>query len=179
MRRTSRRRARFHKIERSLSSPIHSTPKTAIVLAAGLGTRMRPLTDRWPKALVKVSGRPLIDHALDRLAAADVSSVVVNLHHFADQLETHLASRKRPRVIFSDERKQILGTGGGIAKALLQLGAAPFFLLNSDSMWLEGATPNLARLARAFDPGRMDTLLLLSPAAATVGYDGNGDYFMG
>jgi N-acetyl-alpha-D-muramate 1-phosphate uridylyltransferase len=161
-----------------LSAPIHSTPKTAIVLAAGLGARMRPLTDRRPKALVEVMGRPLIDYALDRLAAADISTAVVNLHHFADQLEAHLASRTRPKVIFSDEREQLLSTGGGVAKALSQLEAAPFFLLNSDSLWLEGKTSNLARLGHAFDAGRMDALLLLAPAATTIGYDGSGDYFM-
>lgn len=160
-----------------MSNPIHSAPKTAIVLAAGLGTRMRPLTDSRPKALIEVMGRPLIDHVLDRLAAADVTAVIVNLHHFADQLEAHLASRKRPNVIFSDERERLLGTGGGIAKALSQLGTAPFFLLNSDSLWLEGATSNLVRLGRAFDAKHMDALLLLAPAAATIGYDGNGDYF--
>jgi N-acetyl-alpha-D-muramate 1-phosphate uridylyltransferase len=161
-----------------LSSPIHPIPKTAIVLAAGLGTRMRPLTDRRPKALVEVMGRPLIDHVLDRLEAADVTTAIVNLHHFADLIETHLASRKRPRVIFSDEREKLLGTGGGIAKALSVLGATSFFLLNSDSLWLEGKTSNLARLGRAFDAGRMDALLLLAPVATTIGYDGNGDYFM-
>ena len=134
-----------------------------MVLAAGLGTRMRPLTDSRPKALVEVMGRSLLDHALDRLAAADVNLAVVNLHHFADQIEAHLSSRKQPKVIFSDEREGLLSTGGGVAKALSQLGAAPFFLLNSDSLWIEGATPNLARLGRAFDAGRMDALLLLRP----------------
>jgi N-acetyl-alpha-D-muramate 1-phosphate uridylyltransferase len=153
-------------------------PKTAIVLAAGLGMRMRPLTDTRPKALVEVMGRPLIDHALDRLAAADVNLAVVNLHHFADQIEAHLASRKRPKVIFSDEREGLLNTGGGVAKALSQLGTAPFFLLNSDSLWIEGVTPNLSRLGQAFDAGRMDVLLLLAPAATAVGYEGGGDYFM-
>jgi N-acetyl-alpha-D-muramate 1-phosphate uridylyltransferase len=103
---------------------------------------------------------------------------IVNLHHFADQLEAHLAARRQPKMIFSDERERLLGTGGGVAKALSQLGAAPFFLLNSDSLWIEGATPNLARLGRAFDAGRMDGLLLLAAAAATIGYDGSGDYFM-
>ena len=153
-------------------------PKTAMVLAAGLGTRMRPLTDSRPKALVEVMGRSLLDHALDRLAAAKVDLAVVNLHHFADQIEAHLSSRKQPKVIFSDEREGLLNTGGGVAKALSQLGAAPFFLLNSDSLWIEGATPNLARLGEAFDAGRMDALLLLAPAAAAIGYDGRGDYFM-
>jgi MurNAc alpha-1-phosphate uridylyltransferase len=153
-------------------------PKTAIVLAAGLGVRMRPLTDTRPKALVEVMGRSLIDHALDRLAAADVNLAVVNLHHFAGQIEAHLALRKRPKVIFSDEREGLLNTGGGVAKALSQLGTAPFFLLNSDSLWIEGATPNLARLGQAFDAGRMDALLLLAPAATAIGYEGSGDYFM-
>jgi MurNAc alpha-1-phosphate uridylyltransferase len=153
-------------------------PKTAIVLAAGLGTRMRPLTDRRPKALVEVMGRPLIDHVLDRLEAADVSLAIVNLHHFADQIEAHLASRKRPKVIFSDEREKLLGTGGGIARALSEIGETPFLLLNSDSLWIEGAASNLARLGSTFDAGRMDALLLLAPAATTIGYDGSGDYFM-
>jgi N-acetyl-alpha-D-muramate 1-phosphate uridylyltransferase len=152
-------------------------PKSAIVLAAGLGTRMRPLTDQRPKALVEVMGRPLIDYAFDRLAVADASPVVVNIHHFADQIEAHLAVRKQPRVILSDERAQLLGTGGGIAKALPALGGAPFFLLNSDSLWLE-KTSNLLRLAQAFDEKRMDALLLLATVETTVGYDGNGDYFM-
>jgi N-acetyl-alpha-D-muramate 1-phosphate uridylyltransferase len=153
-------------------------PKTAIVLAAGLGMRMRPLTDTRPKALVEVMGRSLIDHALDRLAAAEVSVAVVNLHHFADQIEAHLARRTRPKLIFSDEREGLLNTGGGAAKALSQLGTAPFFLLNSDSLWIEGATPNLARLGQAFDAGRMDALLLLAPTVTAIGYDGSGDYFM-
>jgi len=161
-----------------LSRPTNSIPKRAIVLAAGLGTRMRPLTDDRPKALVEIAGRPLIDHALDRLAAAGVSPAIVNLHHFADRLEAHLAARQRPKVIVSDERREILGTGGGIAKALPQLRGEPFFLLNSDSLWLEGKASNLARLGRAFDGGRMGALLLVAAAADAIGYDGRGDYFM-
>jgi MurNAc alpha-1-phosphate uridylyltransferase len=149
-----------------------------MVLAAGLGMRMRPLTDTRPKALVEVMGRSLIDHALDRLAAAEVNLAVVNLHHFADQIEAHLVRRTRPKLIFSDEREGLLNTGGGTAKALSQLGTAPFFLLNSDSLWIEGATPNLARLGQAFDAGRMDALLLLAPTVTAIGYDGRGDYFM-
>jgi MurNAc alpha-1-phosphate uridylyltransferase len=153
-------------------------PKRAMVLAAGLGARMRPLTDGRPKALVEVMGRPLIDHALDRLAAAGVSPAVVNLHHFADQLEAHLTKRTAPRIVISDERKELLNTGGGIARALLQLGEAPFFLLNSDSFWVEGDASNLTRLADRFDGRRMDALLLLAPVAAAIGYEGNGDYFV-
>ena len=150
----------------------------AIVLAAGLGTRMRPLTDARPKALVRVMGRPLIDYALDRLADAGVGSAVVNVHHFAEQLQAHLAARRQPQVIVSDERGELLGTGGGIARALPLLGEAPFFLLNSDSLWLETGDSNLARLGRAFNAGRMDALLLLASAAATTGYDERGDYFL-
>src|SRR5262249_48994773 len=127
---------------------------------------------------VEVMGRPLIDHALDRLAAAGVSPAVVNLHHFADQLQAHLTRRGAPKIIISDERKELLNTGGGIARALLQLGEAPFFLLNSDSFWVEGNASNLTRLADRFDAKRMDALLLLAPIAAAIGYEGNGDYFL-
>jgi len=152
--------------------------KTAMVLSAGIGARMQPLTDTKPKALVEVMGRALIDHNLDRLAAAGIPSAVVNLHHFADQLEAHLAMRSRPKIILSDERHQLLDTGGGIANALPHLGDAPFWLLNSDSLWLEGPISNLTRLAQKFDPKRMDVLLLLAPTARAVGYEGRADYFM-
>jgi len=153
-------------------------PKRAMVLAAGLGVRMRPLTDGKPKALVEVMGRPLIDHALDRLAAAGVSPAIVNLHHFADLLEAHLAKRVAPKIIISDERAALLNTGGAIARALSTLGEAPFFLLNSDSFWVEGNASNLSRLADTFDATQMDGLLLLAPLAAAIGYEGNGDYFI-
>ncbi len=153
-------------------------PKIAMVLAAGIGKRMRPLTDARPKPLVEVAGRALIDHNLDRLASAGVSTAVVNLHHFADMLEAHLKTRTAPTIAFSDERSLLLDTGGGIAKALPLLGDAPFYLVNSDSLWLE-KNSNLARLARAFDPARMDALLLLARAENTVGYEGRGDYFPG
>jgi MurNAc alpha-1-phosphate uridylyltransferase len=148
-----------------------------MVLAAGIGKRMRPLTDDKPKPLVMVAGKTLIDHNLDRLAAAGVSSAVVNLHHFADLLEAHLKRRAAPKIILSDERKLLLETGGGIAKALPLLGDAPFFLVNSDSLWLE-TKPNLAELAQKFDPARMDALLLLAGAKNTTGYEGKGDYFI-
>jgi len=149
-----------------------------MVLAAGIGTRMRPLTDNKPKPLVEVMGRPLIDHNLDRLAAAGVSTSVVNLHHFADKLESHLANRKNPKIVFSDERKQLLDTGGGISNALPLLGDAPFLLINSDSLWLEKETRNFALLAQTFDLKIMDALLLLTPAVNAAGYEGKGDYFM-
>lgn len=154
------------------------TPRRAMVLAAGFGTRMRPLTDARPKPLVEVAGRPLIDHVLDRLAAAGVESAVVNIHHFAELMEAHLKERTRPRIVLSDERGLLLGTGGGVVKALLQLGDAPFFHLNSDTIWVDGARPNLTRLAEAFDPARMDALLLLAPASGSIGYAGPGDFIM-
>jgi MurNAc alpha-1-phosphate uridylyltransferase len=151
---------------------------TAMVLAAGLGVRMRPLTADRPKALVEVLGKPLIDHGLDRLAGAGVETAVVNVHHFADLLEAHLRSRRRPKIAISDERALLLETGGGIARALPRLGEGPFFLVNSDSIWLDGATGNLSRLARAFDPRTMDALLLLAPTAGAIGFAGRGDYAM-
>ena len=153
-------------------------PKCAIVLAAGLGTRMRPYNGAIPKPLVAVGGKPLIDYALDRLAEAGVERAVVNVHHLADALERHLASRKEPQIVISDERGTLLGTGGGIAKALPQLADAPFFLVNSDTLWLDGVKPNFARLADAFDAGKMDALLLLAPTAGSIGYEGSGDYAM-
>jgi len=154
------------------------TPRRAMVLAAGFGTRMRPLTDTRPKPLVEVAGRPLIDHVLDRLAAAGVDRVVVNIHHFAELMESHLKWRARPRIVLSDERGQLLGTGGGVVRVLPQLGSAPFFHINSDTIWIDGARPNLTRLAEAFDPARMDALLLLAPAAGSIGYAGRGDFVM-
>src|ERR1700686_3379677 len=109
-----------------------ATPKTAMVLAAGFGTRMRPLTDKMPKPLVKVAGKALLDHVLDRLSEAGVERAVVNVHHLADQIERHLAARKRPQIMISDERSELLDTGGAVVKALPQLGGAPFFHINSD-----------------------------------------------
>ena len=152
------------------------TPKSAMVLSAGLGTRMRPLTERMPKPLVEVGGKPLIDHVLDRLAEAGVERAVINVHHFAEQLERHLAPRKTPRIVISDERGVLLGTGGAVVKALPQLGAAPFFHINSDTLWIDGVRPNLARLAETFDPAVMDALLLLAPTTGSIGYAGRGDF---
>jgi len=153
-------------------------PKTAMVLAAGLGVRMRPLTDTMPKPLVKVAGRALIDHVLDRLADAGVERAVVNVHHFAEQIVAHVAARKRPQITISDERGVLLDTGGGVVKALPLLGGAPFYHLNADTIWIDGVTPNLARLAEAFDPAAMDALLLLAPAAGSIGYAGRGDFLI-
>ena len=153
-----------------------TTPKNAMVLSAGLGTRMRPLTERMPKPLVEVGGKPLIDHVLDRLAAAGVERVVVNVHHFAEQLERHLAGRSKPEITISDERGLLLGTGGAVVKALPLLGEAPFFHVNSDSIWIDGVKPNLVRLAEGFDPAAMDALLLLAPTTGSIGYAGRGDF---
>jgi MurNAc alpha-1-phosphate uridylyltransferase len=155
-----------------------TAPRRAMVLAAGLGTRMRPFNGEIPKPLVQVGGKALVDYVLDRLAAAGVECAVVNVHHLADQIEQHLAARRRPQIVISDERKKLLGTGGGIAKALPELGAAPFFLVNSDTIWIEGVKPNLTRLAAAFASDRMDALLLLAPTATSIGYSGRGDFAM-
>jgi N-acetyl-alpha-D-muramate 1-phosphate uridylyltransferase len=153
-------------------------PTSVMVLAAGLGTRMRPYNGHIPKPLVEIGGKSLIDYSLDRLADAGVERAVVNVHHLADAVERHLAARKRPRIIISDERAGLLGTGGGIAKALPQLGGAPFFLVNSDTVWLDGVKPNFVRLADAFDPATMDALLLMAPTAGSIGYAGRGDFAM-
>jgi len=153
-------------------------PRRAMVLAAGLGTRMRPLTDTIPKPLVKVDGRPLIDYVLDRLADVGVERAVVNVHHFADQMQQYLTRRDRPQIVISDERGLLLGTGGGVKKALPELGNAPFFHINSDTIWIDGVKPNLARLAETFDPATMDALLLLATTAGSIGYSGRGDFSM-
>lgn len=153
-------------------------PTTAMVLAAGLGVRMRPLTDKMPKPLVPVAGKPLLDHVLDKIAEVGVETAVVNVHYLPDQIIAHVADRKHPRVMISDERDVILGTGGAVVKALPLLGPKPFFHLNADTMWIDGVRPNLARLAEAFDPARMDILLLLAPTATSIGYEGSGDYAM-
>ncbi len=153
-------------------------PRSAMVLAAGLGPRMRPLTDRLPKPLVEVGGKALIDHVLDKLAVAGVELAVVNVHHMADTIERHLEARAQPRIVISDERELLLDTGGGVCNALAALGNAPFFHVNSDTIWIDGAHSNLARLAAAFDPAVMDALLLLAPTASSIGYAGRGDFSM-
>ena len=155
-----------------------SIPRTAMVLAAGLGTRMRPLTDTRPKPLIAVAGKALLDHVLDRLADAGVERAVVNVHYLAEQIIAHTAGRPKPRVAISDERGLLLGTGAGVVKALPELGPAPFFHINSDTIWIDGVTPNLTRLAQAFDVASMDALLLLAPTTGSIGYAGRGDYGM-
>lgn len=149
-----------------------------MVFAAGLGTRMRPITDSIPKPLVKVGGRAMIDHALDRLAQAGVERAVVNVHWLADQIEAHVASRAAPRIIVSDEREKLLDQGGGIVKALPHLGSDPFFICNTDAFWLEGPRSNLRQMAQAWDPEKMDVLLLVAATTASVGVDWPGDFTM-
>ncbi len=151
-------------------------PRKAIVLAAGLGKRMLPITATMPKPLVKVAGRSLIDFALDKLHEAGVESVVVNVHHFADMLEAHLRTRETPRIVISDERDELLETGGGVKKALPLLGSDPFITFNSDSLWIEGKEPNLLRLVQAWDPDRMDILMLVAPLSTSIGFEGRGDF---
>jgi MurNAc alpha-1-phosphate uridylyltransferase len=149
-----------------------------MVLAAGLGKRMRPLTETTPKPMVRLKGRALIDHVLDRMAAAGVPRAVVNVHYLAGTLEAHLSQRKRPQIVISDERGQILDTGGGVVRALPKLGPEPFLIHNSDSVWIEGVGSNLERLFAAWDSDTMDSLMLLASAATSLGYDGQGDFAM-
>jgi N-acetyl-alpha-D-muramate 1-phosphate uridylyltransferase len=151
-------------------------PKSAMVLAAGLGKRLRPITDRIPKPLVEVEDRALIDHALDRLAANGVERVVVNLHYKGEMIAEHLAGRGQPRIEFSHE-ETLLETGGGVKHALPLLDEC-FFAVNGDILWLDGVTAALERLADAFDPEQMDAILLLQRTTGAVGYDGIGDYFL-
>ena len=151
------------------------SPTTAMVLAAGLGTRMRPLTDDRPKAMVELAGRTLIDHVLDRLKAAGITRVVVNVHAHADRLEGHLAGRTDLEVILSDERGGLLETGGGLKKARPLLGNEPILVANIDSVWTDEAA--LGRLIEAWDPARMDDLLLTIPVDRALGFDGPGDFF--
>jgi MurNAc alpha-1-phosphate uridylyltransferase len=153
-------------------------PTKAMVLAAGFGVRMRPLTDKKPKPLIEVAGQPLLDHVLDKLGDAGVTEAVVNVHYLPDQIIEHTKGRTRPRVTISDERNQVLGTGGAVVKALPLLGNAPFFHVNADTMWIDGVRPNLARLAETFDPARMDILVLMAPTTSSIGYAGRGDYSM-
>ncbi|MES1200778.1 MAG: nucleotidyltransferase family protein [Pseudomonadota bacterium] len=151
------------------------TPKTAMVLAAGLGTRMRPLTDDRPKALVTVSGRCLIDHVLDRLVEAGVQRAVVNVHAFADLLEAHVRKRRDLEIIISDERARLMETGGGVTQARALLGDDPIFVSNIDSVWEEPYGSAMLRLARGFD-ARMGARLMLAATDQQLGYDGAGDF---
>jgi len=154
-------------------------PKRAMVLAAGLGLRMRPITLEKPKPLVTVGGRTMLDHALDRLEAVGVEEAVVNAHWLADKIEAHLAAnpRRHLKLTLSREETQ-LETGGGVKQALPLLGDDPFFVVNADIVWLDGPVPALKRLADAWNPAVMDSLLLVTPTPSAIGYDGRGDYLM-
>lgn len=152
-------------------------PKTAMVLAAGLGTRMRPLTDDRPKALVEVAGKALIDHTLDRLVEAGVERAVVNVHAFADQLQAHLAKRAYPEILISDERGALLETGGGLKAARAFLGEEPIWAANSDYVWIDDDPPALRALAASWDPGVMDACVIVVPKERTQGFDTPGDFF--
>ena len=149
----------------------------AMVLAAGLGMRMRPLTDDRPKPLLTLAGRSLLDHALDRLAAAGVQNAVVNAHWRGEQIEAALAARAAPRITLQREQT-LLETGGGVTMALPDLGGAPFAVVNGDAFWLDGPTPALRRLAAAFDPEQMDALLLMVRTTQVDGAVGLGDFLL-
>jgi MurNAc alpha-1-phosphate uridylyltransferase len=153
-------------------------PEAAMVLGGGLGKRMLPLTKDIPKPMVRLKGRTLIDHVLDRVAAAGVPRAVVNVHYCADKLEAHVTQRKQPEILISDERQQLLDTGGGVTKALPLLGTEPFLIHNSDSVWIEGVGSNLERLFSFWNPDTMDSVMLLASAATSLGYDGAGDFAM-
>jgi len=156
---------------------VSAGPKTAMVLAAGVGSRMRPLTDDMPKALVPVAGKALIDHVLDRLRDAGIERAVVNVHHFADQLEDHLAKRRDLEILISDERAALLDSGGGIKHAADKLGREPILVANIDSLWTEGETPALETLKAAWDPAVMDILLLLVTRGQGIGFEGPQGFF--
>jgi len=149
---------------------------TAMVLAAGYGTRMRPLTMTLPKPLIPVGGRAMIDHVFDRLSEGGVARAVVNVHYLADTLERHVRRRRSPEVVISDERARILDSGLGTKIALPRLGPKPFLLANSDTLWIEGARSNVRRMIEAWDPARMDVLLLLAATATSIGFEGKGDF---
>lgn len=155
-----------------------AVPKTAMVLAAGLGTRMRPLTDRLPKPLVEVAGRTLLDRGLDALAAAGVTRAVVNIHHLGQQIIRHVKGRTAPDIIISDESDRLLDSAGGIVRALPELGDAPFIILNADTFWLDRDGSDLERLALAWDGARMDIMLMLASPENATGHEGPPDFLL-
>ncbi len=166
---------------RGAARAIAGMPRTAMVFAAGFGTRMRPITNTLPKPLIAVSGKALIDHSLDCFAGAGLERAIVNVHYRADQIEAHLADRRcpAPAITVSDERALLLDQGGGIRKVLGQFAGEPFFLCNTDAFWLEGSRSNLAALVARWDPAAMDVLLLVADTATSVGVDWPGDFEMG
>ena len=152
---------------------------TAMLLAAGLGTRMKPLTDTRPKPLIEVGGRTLVDRVLDKLVQQGVTRAVVNVHYLADQMIAHLKTRKDIEIAISDERAVLLETGGGVIQALPLLGDDPFFVINTDVTWATPGDTTFLKMAEAYDPNEMDALLLLADMGATLGFRGPGDFFLG
>lgn len=153
-------------------------PQAAMVLAAGLGLRMRPLTDSMPKPLVPVAGKPLITHLLELLTRAQLQRVVINAHYLADQIKQFATEYTDTPLTISDESDRLLDSGGGVKKALPHLGTDPFFVLNADSFWIDGPRSNLRRLAEAWNPAHMDILLLVASGTQVTGYSGPGDFVM-
>jgi MurNAc alpha-1-phosphate uridylyltransferase len=153
-----------------------TVPETAMVLAAGLATRMRPITDTMPKALIQVTGKPIVDHAIDRLAAVGVRRIVVNLHYRGDMIARHLETRRDVEIVLSPE-DALLDSGGGIVRALPHLGDM-FYVVNADVLWLDATVPALIRLAQGFDPAAMDGILLMQRTVTAVGLDGPGDFMI-
>jgi MurNAc alpha-1-phosphate uridylyltransferase len=153
-------------------------PDTAMVLAAGLGIRMRPITATKPKPLIEIAGKPLLDWGLDSLAEVGVTKAVVNVHYLPEQIVAHAAMRQRPRVVISDESAALLDSAGGIVKALPELGSRPFYIVNADTFWIDAAEPSLARLASAWNPAKMDMLLLLADIASATGHSGGTDFLV-
>ncbi|MER9295880.1 nucleotidyltransferase family protein [Mesorhizobium sp. M0621] len=153
-------------------------PDTAIVLAAGLGKRMRPITDTIPKPLVRIAGKTLLDWSLDSLAAAGVGKAVVNVHYFPEQIVAHVAARQSPKIVISDESEKLLDSAGGIVKALPELGERPFYILNADTFWIDDGPLNLKRLALAWDAAKMDILLMLADLHQATGHCGSTDFLV-
>jgi MurNAc alpha-1-phosphate uridylyltransferase len=157
---------------------MNGAPDTAMVLAAGLGIRMRPITANKPKPLIEIAGKPLLDWGLDSLAEVGVTKAVVNVHYLPEQIVAHAAMRQRPRVVISDESAALLDSAGGIVKALPELGPRPFYIVNADTFWIDAAEPSLARLASAWNPAKMDMLLLLADIASATGHSGGTDFLV-
>lgn len=153
-------------------------PTVAMVLAAGLGKRMRPVTDTIPKPLVPIAGKTLLDWGLDSLERVGVKKAVVNVHYLPDQIIRHATRRDRPRIVISDESERLLDSAGGIVKALPELGDKPFYIVNADTFWLDAGKPNLERLALAWDNAAMDILLMLAELPSTTGHSGGTDFLI-
>ena len=153
-------------------------PKIAMILAAGFGKRLRPITNKTPKPMLKVAGRTLLDHSIDHLVDSSIEKIVINIHHLGSLIEQHITRRTDVEVVISDESDELLETGGGIMKALPLLGEDPFFVINGDVLWLDGPTPALQRLASTWNHKHMDALLLLHSTVEAYGYDGKGDFIV-